>query len=583
MRKTAIAPITIMIVLSVFSCFYSISLVRGQHIEMSGVFRYDLDGKWRCGLNVTIVNDYGEPVLLHWISLEVAGIFYLDGTYELLDYLLNDTSINIVILNESNATFSYNLTEAGFDKEPKSMTVWCIVSTDRYSLVDAQNIVSENNYPVHNFNTSLNYQSIQEAIDANETLNGHMIGVEAGTYYEHVMVNKPLTFIGEERETTIIDGNSTGNVIEITANSVNVRGFTIQKSGTSHQSCGFYISELSTGNTISCNLITNNFHGILPNGSSNNIISGNKITNNDQGIYLSESSNNNITSNHITNNVEGVYLVNSSSNTVSGNNITNNGDGVYLYSSSNNTVSRNDITNNDDGVILDNSLNNNISSNRVTNNTFGIGLSWGSNYNIISDNNITKETLPKAYGILVFQSSYNNILGNKLANNMDGIRIYYTKNNSISGNTIVNNDYGIRLRYETSNNTIYYNNFVNNTQQVIDETSWEYSNIWDDNCGGNYWSNYAGVDSDGDGIGDAPHSIDGSNTDDFPLMNPYWNPADINHDLKVDIFDVVSACVAYSSTPSDINWNCHCDVAEPNGVIDIFDIVMICSSYGEEY
>jgi len=66
-------------------------------------------------------------------------------------------------------------------------------------------------------------------------------------------------------------------------------------------------------------------------------------------------------------------------------------------------------------------------------------------------------------------------------------------------------------------------------------------------------------------------------------MNPYWNPGDINHDLEVDIFDVVSACVAYSSTPLDLNWNCHCDVAEPYGVIDIFDIVTICASYGEEY
>jgi len=66
-------------------------------------------------------------------------------------------------------------------------------------------------------------------------------------------------------------------------------------------------------------------------------------------------------------------------------------------------------------------------------------------------------------------------------------------------------------------------------------------------------------------------------------MNLYWNPADVNHDLKVDIFDVVLACVAYSSTPSDSNWNCHCDVAEPYGVIDIFDVVLICASYGEEY
>jgi len=69
----------------------------------------------------------------------------------------------------------------------------------------------------------------------------------------------------------------------------------------------------------------------------------------------------------------------------------------------------------------------------------------------------------------------------------------------------------------------------------------------------------------------------------FSVLGIDWNPADINHDLKVDIYDVVLACNAYSSTPSDPNWNGHCDIADPYGVIDIFDIVMIRSSYGEEY
>jgi len=62
-----------------------------------------------------------------------------------------------------------------------------------------------------------------------------------------------------------------------------------------------------------------------------------------------------------------------------------------------------------------------------------------------------------------------------------------------------------------------------------------------------------------------------------------WNPADVNCDWKVNIYDAVSSCVAYTSTPLDPHWNCHCDIAELYGVIDIFDIVMICASYGEEY
>jgi hypothetical protein len=65
------------------------------------------------------------------------------------------------------------------------------------------------------------------------------------------------------------------------------------------------------------------------------------------------------------------------------------------------------------------------------------------------------------------------------------------------------------------------------------------------------------------------------------VKNPYWNPADVNHDLQVDIFDIVLAAPCYC-----LDWQdhyVHFDVAEPYGIIDIFDIVMIASHYGDEY
>jgi hypothetical protein len=58
---------------------------------------------------------------------------------------------------------------------------------------------------------------------------------------------------------------------------------------------------------------------------------------------------------------------------------------------------------------------------------------------------------------------------------------------------------------------------------------------------------------------------------------------DVDRDSDVDIFDVVKCAGAYGSTPSDPNWNIHCDIAEPYWIVDIFDIVMMASNYGEEY
>jgi hypothetical protein len=63
----------------------------------------------------------------------------------------------------------------------------------------------------------------------------------------------------------------------------------------------------------------------------------------------------------------------------------------------------------------------------------------------------------------------------------------------------------------------------------------------------------------------------------------YWNLADVNQDLKVDIFDIVLCINSYGSIPSDPQWSTYCDIAAPYCSVDIFDIVKICSSYGEEY
>jgi len=66
-------------------------------------------------------------------------------------------------------------------------------------------------------------------------------------------------------------------------------------------------------------------------------------------------------------------------------------------------------------------------------------------------------------------------------------------------------------------------------------------------------------------------------------IHPYWNPADVNDDLNVDIFDVMLCVNAYQATPSEPHWNPRCDLATPYNVIDIFDIMTIVASYGEEY
>jgi parallel beta-helix repeat protein len=134
-------------------------------------------------------------------------------------------------------------------------------------------------------------------------------------------------------------------------------------------------------------------------------------------------------------------------------------------------------------------------------------------------------------GIYLDGSSGNNIYGNTITNNDRGIylrgsRANKIRGNNIYGNTITNNDRGIHL-YRGLENSFYHNSFIDNTEQVYLQDTDE--NFWDDGylSGGNYWSDYTGVDNfsgpyqnetGSDGIGDTEYLIDSMNRDRYPFM-----------------------------------------------------------------
>jgi nitrous oxidase accessory protein NosD len=95
---------------------------------------------------------------------------------------------------------------------------------------------------------------------------------------------------------------------------------------------------------------------------------------------------------------------------------------------------------------------------------------------------------------------------------------------------------------KTFSNIFFHNNLIDNAIQA--GVPLGYANTWDDGypSGGNYWSDYKGVDAGGDGIGDASYVIrsvswefdeerddpflvsgesDGNNVDKYPLMAPF--------------------------------------------------------------
>jgi len=356
--------------------------------------------------------------------------------------------------------------------------------------------------PVHNINTGLYYETIQEAIDANETLDGHTIKVEADIYYENIVINKSVSIIGEDPDATIIDAGERGTVVTVTANNVNISNFTLRNSGNSFLNAGVCLDNVQ-GSNISGNNIINNRHGVCLNSSSGNTISGNDITANSYGVYLFGSSYNNIFGNSITNNWDGIILYDSSNNnTISGNNITaSTWSGIELHDSSNNTLRNNimannmynlvvlgpdfvndiDASNTVDGkpvyywidevgrtvpvdagyVALINCRRITVQNLNLTKNGQGILLVNTTN-STITKNNITVNL----YGIRLYSSSNNSITGNNITNNWDGIYLSTSSfSNNISGNNITANQHGVSLSY-SSRNIILRNNIINNERCI---------------------------------------------------------------------------------------------------------------------
>ena len=105
---------------------------------------------------------------------------------------------------------------------------------------------------------------------------------------------------------------------------------------------------------------------------------------------------------------------------------------------------------------------------------------------------------------------------------LQGIYVYRSCNNAITENIIKNTEYGVTFYWYSHDNVIYHNNFVDNTIQV---SLWGDAvfNTFDSGypAGGNYWSDYTGIDSNKDGIGDTLYLIDANNLDHYPLMEPW--------------------------------------------------------------
>ena len=201
-----------------------------------------------------------------------------------------------------------------------------------------------------------NYTTIQEAI--NNANDGDTVFVfdDSSPYYENIVINKSINLIGENKNTTVIDGGGSGDVVCISSDFIELSEFTIRNSGDNNRDAGVYIN--SSYNYISNNIISDNKLGIWVDmkdnhGNNDNIITQNTILKNGKGIYLALSENTTISKNIIISNDYGIhttqgFLFNGCSNTIIiKNSIINNTLGIDLGFQSSASINFNNFINNE--------------------------------------------------------------------------------------------------------------------------------------------------------------------------------------------------------------------------------------------
>lgn len=138
-----------------------------------------------------------------------------------------------------------------------------------------------------------NYSSIQDAIDNTTVGDTVFVYDDSSPYYENIVVDNSIQLIGEKRESTVIDGGGSGNVLTIIANFVRINNFSIKNGGGGN--AGIKILSSSNSSISNCT-VHNNFNtGIELISSFNNTITNCNISNNDlYGIIIDASSNNSV-------------------------------------------------------------------------------------------------------------------------------------------------------------------------------------------------------------------------------------------------------------------------------------------------
>ncbi len=321
---------------------------------------------------------------------------------------------------------------------------------------------------------------------------GATVRVPAGVYREHVRIDKPLELVADGR--VVIDGGGRGDIVEIAAPDVTLRGFIIRNTGVDLDKENAAVRALAPRARLENNTLEDILFGIDLRGAPDSVVRNNRIGGKNLDVARRG---------------DGLRLWRSDRTLIEGNTIHDGRDAILWYSSG--IVIRNNVASKCRyGLHLMFSDDVTIEDNRFTENSVGVYLMYSAGVTI-RRNLLVRNRGPSGYGIGLketdrFTVEENLVTGNRVGVYIDGSPFTDAQPGVFHRNTFAYNDIGFTFLPSAKGNELTDNNFIDNIDHVTVGGRGDLSaNAFWKGERGNFWSDYTGYDQNGDGVGDFVH------------------------------------------------------------------------------
>jgi nitrous oxidase accessory protein len=320
---------------------------------------------------------------------------------------------------------------------------------------------------------------------------GDTLMLSPGRYDGPVTLTKTLSLVGREGATVSAGGK--GSVITVDAPDGRIEGLIIENSGRSgvDLDAGVKLTARAQRARVERNIFNNNLVGVDVHGAAGAHIVGNEI--------------NGLLSARMNDRGNGVYVWNAPGAAIADNRISGGRDGIFLNSSRENLIAGNTMKNLRFAIHYMYTLDSRIVDNVSTGNHLGFALMFSSGLVVAGNRSIGD----RDHGVMLNFVNSSEIRANDVTGGAEKCLFIYNANkNAISRNRFEGCGIGVHFTAGSAGNALFENAFIANRMQVkyVGSTTHE----WSLNGVGNYWSDLAAYDINGDGVADQPFRPNGA-------------------------------------------------------------------------